>query len=299
MQVTSRQKELRSRTQFLLERRSSYKEKRKGLARLNPDSFNQLFEVWKTLPADLRKAFPTFCKTYRNSTDPVTKYADKCFERKLKNIACGLETASSPILVRSSTKPNLVQREGFRNLKVAFRKKFSIEDILSPHEVIYSDEPISNQTPMFEAALSLVRATNKLAHKLYISDFKGALNNALLNSKKITAVLSLGELNKPLNFRKVDYLHIPLPDSDVSKFRTYSESAYSFIETKLKQGNVLVHCFYGNNRSCAVAVYFLMRKLGLSLEEARSLVKTSRPSCNISAAYLKELSKINDKLNSA
>jgi Dual specificity phosphatase, catalytic domain len=73
----------------------------------------------------------------------------------------------------------------------------------------------------------------------------------------------------------VKYLKID-PESDEGKC---FELSYLFLERELseKSSVVLVHCQSGNGRSCGIVLYYLMRKLNLSLANAHRALRRLRP----------------------
>jgi dual specificity phosphatase 12 len=59
--------------------------------------------------------------------------------------------------------------------------------------------------------------------------------------------------------------------------------------TQQRQGRALVHCVYGQSRSAAVCVAFLMATRRLSLREAYDQVQRARPCIHINTGFLRQL----------
>jgi protein-tyrosine phosphatase len=58
------------------------------------------------------------------------------------------------------------------------------------------------------------------------------------------------------------------------------EPPLNFIDQGLKEGQVLVHCGAGIDRSPTVVMMYLIRKKGMTLEDAVDLIKERRPIAN-------------------
>ena len=113
---------------------------------------------------------------------------------------------------------------------------------------------------------------------LYVGDLASANDQALLRKNNIHAVLSFGEYNEPTHFPSVTggYLRLSIRDAPDEEFFRHFDEIYRFLSSTLVHGNVLVHCYRGRNRSCAAAVYFLMRHFNLSLSDSKEAVLQAR-----------------------
>jgi protein-tyrosine phosphatase len=134
--------------------------------------------------------------------------------------------------------------------------------------------------------------------KLYISGLKAANDLSLIQEHNIKAVLSLGTDNAPGHFSFVQaYLNLDLPNSSHNIAAELSH-ALAFLDYELSRHNVLVHCYFGVNRSVAVITAFLMKTLNLTCseallkaEEARRVVMVSDWLLSGLDAYELELSR--------
>ena len=70
--------------------------------------------------------------------------------------------------------------------------------------------------------------------------------------------------------------YIPVEDGENADFSQFLSEGVTFIIEKLKYTNVLVHCVAGTNRSAVFVMAFLMKHMGLTLEEAYNEVKSRR-----------------------
>lgn len=67
------------------------------------------------------------------------------------------------------------------------------------------------------------------------------------------------------------------------------ESAHEFISFHRKRTNVLVHCVVGASRSATVVLSYLMKKWGMTLDDALSHVITVRSIINPNAGFIRQL----------
>jgi Dual specificity phosphatase, catalytic domain len=135
---------------------------------------------------------------------------------------------------------------------------------------------------------------------LYISDVRSGCNLSLLKSADIRAILSIGSsqnINK-FNFISGGYLNLPIEENHKSilNFKENLAKATRFIDAKLKEGNVLVCCYYGVCRSCALVIYYLMKKYMIKLEKALTIVKYGRKSCALSKSAMRILKDLESDL---
>ena len=90
-----------------------------------------------------------------------------------------------------------------------------------------------------------------------------------LEQNKITHVLICAKFFKPSFEGKFVYKSLPLVDKPSFDLRPYIQEAFDFIEQcRRADGAILLHCSVGKSRSCAIAISYCMRKLGLSFDQA-------------------------------
>ena len=61
---------------------------------------------------------------------------------------------------------------------------------------------------------------------------------------------------------------IEINDHNKEDISSHFNTAFEFIDAKLAQGNVLVHCANGISRSPTIVMSYIMRKRGVSFDEA-------------------------------
>src|SRR5690606_39543610 len=86
--------------------------------------------------------------------------------------------------------------------------------------------------------------------KLYIGTYEVAQNKQLLQSYKITHILSCLILESPL-YKDNDFVQkiIPINDLETEQFYQHFDTCCEFIQEGIQKGAVLVHCLNGVSRS--------------------------------------------------
>uniref|UniRef100_A0A8C5Q8L5 Dual specificity protein phosphatase 8 n=1 Tax=Leptobrachium leishanense TaxID=445787 RepID=A0A8C5Q8L5_9ANUR len=137
---------------------------------------------------------------------------------------------------------------------------------------------------------STVSVTRILPH-LYLGSQNDVMNQEVINQNGITHVLNVSyNCPKPLFIPDNHFLRIPVNDSYCEKILPWLNAAVEFIEkVELVNGKVLVHCLAGISRSAAVAIAYIMRSMGLSLDDAYRFVKEKRPTISPNFNFLGQL----------
>ena len=130
---------------------------------------------------------------------------------------------------------------------------------------------------------------------VWIGSIGAASNVDALQAKGITHVLSLCSDDIP---RHKDILYNIMDDiadnpstdltSKLPKLCDFIQASLES-ETKLGTAAVLVNCFQGKSRSAAVVAAFLIRRHGLTVAEALSEVRASRPIADPNLGFLAQL----------
>ncbi|XP_023654314.2 uncharacterized protein [Paramormyrops kingsleyae] len=112
-----------------------------------------------------------------------------------------------------------------------------------------------------------------------------------LTSQGISYVLSVSRCcPQPAFLPQKQYLRIPIDDSLRDELLPWIPEALQFIDGAMSCGcSVLVHCAAGVSRSPALAVAYVMYRLGLGLDDAYRFVKERRPSISPNFNFLGQL----------
>ncbi|KAL3669013.1 hypothetical protein V7S43_006299 [Phytophthora oleae] len=123
---------------------------------------------------------------------------------------------------------------------------------------------------------------------LFLGEAGAAQDAAFLETNEIQAVVALGTGNlaaKPCDVQLIDIL-----DMEDEVLISHFEECIEFLEKHLIQGSpVLVHCVYGQSRSAAICVAYLMATQGKTLLEAYDVVQKARPCISINPGFLRQL----------
>ncbi|KAM5132465.1 dual specificity protein phosphatase 8-like isoform 2-T2 [Mantella aurantiaca] len=137
---------------------------------------------------------------------------------------------------------------------------------------------------------STVSVTRILPH-LYLGSQNDVMDQEVINQNGITHVLNVSySCPKPVFISDNHFLRIPINDSYCEKILPWLSAAVEFIgKVELVNGRVLVHCLAGISRSAAVAIAYIMRSMGLSLDDAYRFVKEKRPTISPNFNFLGQL----------
>ncbi|XP_063798493.1 dual specificity protein phosphatase 8-like [Pseudophryne corroboree] len=137
---------------------------------------------------------------------------------------------------------------------------------------------------------SVVSVTRILPH-LYLGSQNDVMDQEVIIQNGITHVLNVScSCPKPVFISDNHFLRIPINDSYCEKILPWLTAAVEFIgKVELVNGKVLVHCLAGISRSAAVAIAYIMRSMGLSLDDAYRFVKEKRPTISPNFNFLGQL----------
>lgn len=131
---------------------------------------------------------------------------------------------------------------------------------------------------------------NNIRSNIYIGDQWDAINVKQLDSCGITHILNVSNVCVPkFKINKQIIMEDTYEQDLIKPF----EEAYSFIESSLNNnGIILIHCSAGKSRSAAILILYLMKKEGLSFEDAYSQVLQARPIIEINRNFINQLKNI-------
>ena len=126
-----------------------------------------------------------------------------------------------------------------------------------------------------------------LIDHFYIGNAADARDMVLLRQAGIRVVINLSGVSDPV-YDGLQYFQLNQPDNaPVSSH--IATLFFGFIDSLAHRKGVLIHCAAGVSRTAAFTTALLVRRYGLSWENALSLVKEKRPSSNPSAVLLDSL----------
>lgn len=127
---------------------------------------------------------------------------------------------------------------------------------------------------------------------LYLGSFSAALCHEGLKEHKIEYILSTVDVH-PIYPNDFDYKILPYRDSVSENILSNLDEGVEYINESLKNGNVLVHCFYGVSRSSSLIIAYLIKHHGHSFDSALKLIKEKRPIANPNQSFRTQLKGLN------
>jgi len=91
------------------------------------------------------------------------------------------------------------------------------------------------------------------------------------------------------------YKRICVYDAPTSDLLSHADEAVKFIASGLCHGSVLVHCQQGVSRSTTCVAFYLMRKEGMTLNEAMKSIRETRPDAQPIPVFMEQLSEYETK----
>jgi len=133
---------------------------------------------------------------------------------------------------------------------------------------------------------------------IYIGSAANAANSKALNDAGVKYILNVSER---VRFRRMDGLqitmyHAPLSDYGDTPLSSVLEECFAVINEARGQGNILVHCQGGVNRSPTIVIAYLMAQLNWSLKKAWDLVKERRSIASPHEKYMYQLIEFEKEL---
>lgn len=113
---------------------------------------------------------------------------------------------------------------------------------------------------------------------LWLGNFISAMSDPFIKKFNIKYIINITK-NVPSMFKYIEYLNIPISDSDTENvnLNSFYDTTSKFIYDSLKTGNgVLIHCMRGHHRSASVVCAFLIRFLNINHLEAISYINSKR-----------------------
>ena len=137
-----------------------------------------------------------------------------------------------------------------------------------------------------------------LPGKLYLGDYRGAHDDAFLQSEGIRAILSLGSMEDHVHYRlhpDMEHHFVFIDDNEREPIHEHFEECVTFIRNA--PGPVYVHCWAGVSRSATIVLAYLILAPpeeggGLEIKEAWQLVKSKRACVHPNDGFMDALWKL-------
>lgn len=147
-----------------------------------------------------------------------------------------------------------------------------------------------------KAVDSITGALSKIRPYLYVSGVEGARDIRAIQKAGITHILNVAGVTAP-NFHEHDhsltYLRLfPRDDAEENLDSLFADASAFIDSARESAGSVLVHCHVGVSRSCAMTAAYLMMREGLTLDDAMSAIRESRPIAEPNQSFVSALSEL-------
>ena len=111
----------------------------------------------------------------------------------------------------------------------------------------------------------------------------------MLHLRNMDVIQKAGVANYFESSGKFKYKRVAVYDASTSDLLAHASAVVTFIATALIHGSVLVHCQHGVSRSPTCVAFYLMSRQAMTLEEAMTCMKATRPAIEPIPAFRKQL----------
>jgi len=112
---------------------------------------------------------------------------------------------------------------------------------------------------------------------LFVGSIFAVADQSFMISQRIKGIVDLSGSAQHLKLLGVKTHKINVEDNPTANIKPYLNPAYDFMNDLISKGDaVLVFCRAGVSRSATVVLYYLMRKFGITYNEAYRMVKVKR-----------------------
>ncbi|KAL3808752.1 hypothetical protein ACHAXA_010945 [Cyclostephanos tholiformis] len=135
---------------------------------------------------------------------------------------------------------------------------------------------------------------------LYVGSIGASRNEASLQENGITHIFNWSHSARCDMFDNIEYICITDVSGNKGMMRHLDEldKHVDSLDSIIKSGGrVLVHCFYGKNRSVTHLIAYLMKYEGMTAVEANNLIKETRPKAKPYWDVLEEYASHLENLN--
>ncbi|GAB2269900.1 hypothetical protein Dimus_004819 [Dionaea muscipula] len=125
---------------------------------------------------------------------------------------------------------------------------------------------------------------------LFLGSCRAAADKEGLKRLNITHILTVANAISPAHPHDFTYKIIDVKDMADTDLAKHFSECFDFIDEANRMGcGVLVHCFAGKSRSVTVVVAYLMKRHGMSLNQAMNHVRARRPKATPNVGFYKQL----------
>ncbi|XP_055381751.1 dual specificity protein phosphatase MPK-4 [Condylostylus longicornis] len=144
---------------------------------------------------------------------------------------------------------------------------------------IYSKQKISSSNITREDFDSGPVSLDEIEDGLFLGNLSAACSLETLKNYQITSILTLDTVPLPCHISEQSFLttkYVHVSDMPREDLLHYLEECINYITDSLKNGKVLVHCYFGVSRSSAIVIAYIMKKYNLDYGPAYEMVLKKR-----------------------
>jgi len=141
---------------------------------------------------------------------------------------------------------------------------------------------------------SNVHTFSKIDSHIYLSSYKMANDKKILNKYKIKNILTImpecNDCDKMNKYKGINYLQISKEDNQNENLKEEFDKCFKFINNAIdNEENILIHCRAGKSRSPTIIAAYLIKKYGLSRDDALNYMKKNRKIISPNPGFMKQL----------
>nr|CAB3240179.1 dual specificity protein phosphatase 14-like [Phallusia mammillata] len=139
--------------------------------------------------------------------------------------------------------------------------------------------------------MSLWRSIHEITPTLYLSSGTAVSNKQAVLDKKINCIINatIDLPNRSWN-SSIEVIRVPVNDVPHAQIYPYFDKVADLIEQKSRRGErCLVHCVAGVSRSASLCIAYLIKYHRMTLKQAHSHVRHSRPVIRPNVGFWKQL----------
>lgn len=128
---------------------------------------------------------------------------------------------------------------------------------------------------------------------VYLGSAYNAATKDILQENEISVIFNITKEIRNYFPEDFTYYRCCLNDDNKDSIAEHLETVYKQIlyHQENSTGNILIHCYMGRSRSASVVIYYLMKKLKYSFNDAIDYILLKRPIVNPTFRFTKDLAK--------
>lgn len=161
----------------------------------------------------------------------------------------------------------------------------------------YTDENNNNriypEVGIFTEYSYMISEPSHIIDNIYLGSAFNAASLGILLKHEISVIFNM--TNEITNYFPNDFIYhkYELNDDNKDSICNHLENIYNLIvnyQTTIG-GNIFIHCYMGRSRSASIVIYYIMKKLNYSFDDALDYILEKRPIVNPTFRFTKDLAK--------